>query len=85
MTAPDTFSSLLHQQKDAEEKLAAQEIASVDAVRRGWKHLLPPHEPQPGSPHAARGFDLEPVALTNRANDPEPLAQLAWKSARPTA
>lgn len=79
MTAPDTFSSLLHQQKDAEEKLAAQEIASVDAVRRGWKHLLPPHEPQPGSPHAARGFDLEPVALTNRANDPEPLAQLAWK------
>jgi hypothetical protein len=28
---------------------------------------------------AARGFDLEPVALTNRANDPEPSAQLVWK------
>ena len=25
------------------------------------------------------GFDLELVALTNRANDPEPSAQLAWK------
>jgi hypothetical protein len=34
---------------------------------------------QPGSPNAARGFDLEPVALTSRANDPEPLAQLAWR------
>ena len=26
-----------------------------------------------------RGFDLETVALTNRANDPEPLPQVAWK------
>ena len=34
---------------------------------------------QPGSPNAARGFDLEPVALTNRANDPDPFAQVAWK------
>jgi hypothetical protein len=34
---------------------------------------------QPGNPNAARGFDLEPVALTNRANDPDPSAQLAWK------
>ena len=48
-------------------------------MRRGWKHLLLPQEPQPGSPNAARGFDLEPVALTNRASDPEPLPQLAWK------
>jgi hypothetical protein len=34
---------------------------------------------QPASPNAARGFDLEPVALTNRGSDPMPLAQLAWK------
>jgi hypothetical protein len=67
------------QKDDAKKKLTEQETAAVNAVRRGWKHLLLPQEVQPGSPNAARGFDLEPVALTNRANDPEPLAQLAWK------
>jgi hypothetical protein len=67
------------QEDDAKKKLAEQETAAVNAVRRGWKHLLLPQEAQPGSPNAARGFDLEPVALTNRANDPEPSAQLAWK------
>jgi hypothetical protein len=67
------------QRDDAKKKLTEQETAAVNAVRRGWKHLLLPQEVQPGSPNAARGFDLEPVALTNRANDPEPLPQLAWK------
>jgi hypothetical protein len=28
---------------------------------------------------SSRGFDLEPVALTNRGSDPVPLAQVAWK------
>jgi hypothetical protein len=41
--------------------------------------LLLPQEVQPGSPNAARGFDLETVVLSNRANDPDPLAQVAWK------
>jgi hypothetical protein len=67
------------QEDDAKKKLADQETGAANAVRRGWKHLLLPQEPQPGSPNEARGFDLEPVALTNRAHDPEPLAQLAWK------
>jgi hypothetical protein len=67
------------QEDDAKKKLADQETAAVNAVRRGWKHLLLPQEVQPGSPNAARGFDLETVALSNRANDPDPLAQLAWK------
>jgi hypothetical protein len=67
------------QEDDAKKKLAEQETAAVNAVRRGWKHLLLPQEPQPASPNAARGFDLEPVALTNRGSDPMPLAQLAWK------
>lgn len=67
------------QEDDAKKKLAEQETAAVNAVRRGWKHLILPQEVQPGSANVARGFDLEPVALTNRANDPEPLAQLAWK------
>lgn len=67
------------QEDDAKKKLAEQETAAVNAVRRGWKHLLLPQEPQPGSANVARGFDLEPVALTNRAHDPEPSAQLAWK------
>ena len=67
------------QQRDAVNKLAEQETATVNAVRRGWKHLLLPQEPQPGSSHAARGFDLESVALANPARDPEPLAQIAWK------
>jgi predicted AAA+ superfamily ATPase len=67
------------QEDDAKKKFAEQETAAVNAVRRGWKHLLLPQEVQPGSPNAARGFDLELVALTNRANDPEPSAHLAWK------
>src|SRR5262249_26447499 len=32
-----------------------------------------------GSSNAARGFDLEPVVLSNRANEPDPLPQVAWK------
>jgi len=67
------------QEDDAKKKFAEQEAATLNAVRRGWKHLLLPQEVQPGSPNAARGFDLEPVMLTNRANNPDPLAQLAWK------
>ena len=67
------------QEDDAKTKFAEQETAALNAVRRGWKHLLLPQEVQPGSPNAARDFDLEPVALTNRANNPDPLAQLAWK------
>jgi hypothetical protein len=67
------------QEDDAKKKLAEQETAALNAVRRGWKHMLLPQEPQPASPNAARGFDLEPVALTNRGSDPMPLAQLAWK------
>jgi predicted AAA+ superfamily ATPase len=67
------------QEDDAKKKLADQETAAVNTVRRGWKHLLLPHEAQPGGPNAPRGFDLETVVLSNRANDPEPLAQLAWK------
>jgi hypothetical protein len=54
-------------------------MAALNAVRRGWRHLLLPQEPQPGSPNAARGFDLEPVNLSNRASNPEPLPQVAWK------
>ena len=67
------------QEDDAKKKLIEQEAAALNAVRRGWKHLLLPQEPQPGSSHVARGFDLEPVALTNRGSDPAPLAQLVWK------
>ncbi len=67
------------QQKDAEEKAATQATAALNAVRRGWKHLLLPQEPVPGSLNAARGFDMETVMLANRANDPDPLPQLAWK------
>jgi hypothetical protein len=63
------------QEDDAKKKFAE----AVNAVRRGWKHLLLPQEAQPGSPNAARGFDLEPVALTNRASNPDPLTQLVWK------
>jgi hypothetical protein len=66
------------QQKDAANKLTEQETAALNAVRRGWKHLLLPQEPQPG-PNEVRGFDLEPVALANPARDPLPLAQIAWK------
>ena len=67
------------QEDDARKKLAEQETAAVNAVRRGWKHLLLPQEPQPNSVGASRGFDLEPTTLTNRGTDPEPLAQLTWK------
>jgi predicted AAA+ superfamily ATPase len=67
------------QEADAKKKFDEQETAAVNAVRRGWKHLILPQEPQPSSPGATRGFDLETVTLTNRANDPEPSAQLAWK------
>ena len=67
------------QEDDAKKKLAEQETAAPNALRRGWKHLLLPQETQPASPNAARGFDLEPVALTNRGSDLMPLAQLAWK------
>jgi hypothetical protein len=67
------------QEDDAKKKFAEQETAVINAVRRSWKHLLLPQEVQPGSPNAARGFDLETVVLSNRANDPDPLAQVAWK------
>jgi hypothetical protein len=67
------------QEDDAKKKLDEQEMAALNAVRRGWRHLLLPQEPQPGSPNAARGFDLEPVNLSNRASNPEPLPQVAWK------
>jgi predicted AAA+ superfamily ATPase len=67
------------QEDEAKKRLAEQEKAAVNAVRRGWKHVLLPQEVQPASPNAARGFDLETVVLSNRANDPEPLAQVAWR------
>jgi len=67
------------QRDEARKRLTEQETAVVNAVRRGWKHLLLPQEVHPDSPNAARGFDLETVALTNRANDPEPLPQLTWR------
>jgi hypothetical protein len=67
------------QEDDARKRLTEQETAAVNTVRRGWKHLLLPQEVQPDGPNAARGFDLEPVVLNNRANDPEPLPQLVWK------
>lgn len=66
------------QEDEARKRLSEQEAAALNAVRRGWKHLLLPQEVQPGSPEAARGFDLEPVSLSNRASDPEPLPKLAW-------
>jgi hypothetical protein len=67
------------QEDEAKKRAEEQEAAAVSAVRRGWKHLLLPQEPQPGSQHAARGFDLEPTSLTNRSVNPEPLPQAAWK------
>jgi hypothetical protein len=67
------------QEDDAKKKFDDQETAAINAVRRGWKHLLLPQEVQPGSPNAARGFDLETVVLSNRAHDPEPVPQIAWK------
>jgi hypothetical protein len=69
------------QEDDATKKLAEQETAALNAVRRGSKHLLLPQDPQPAGPNTARGFDLEPVSLTNRGTDPLPLAQFAWKCA----
>ena len=35
------------QEDDAKKKLAEQETAALNAVRRGWKHLMLPQEPQP--------------------------------------
>jgi len=67
------------QEDDAKKKFAEQETAALNAIRRGWKHLLLPQDLQPGSSNAARGFDLETVVLTNRGNDPDPLPQVAWK------
>jgi hypothetical protein len=67
------------QQKDAEERLAEQTAAALNAVRRGWKHVLLPQDPLPGSANAARGFELEPVVLNNPSRDPAPLPQIAWK------
>lgn len=67
------------QKAEARKRLAEQETAAVNVVRRGWRHLLLPQDVHPGSPNAARGFDIEPVVLSNRATDPKPLAQLSWK------
>ena len=67
------------QEDDARKKLADQETAALNAVRRGRKHLLLPQEVQSDSPNAARGFELEPASLANRGGAPEPLPQLAWK------
>src|SRR5207344_2072271 len=58
------------QEDDARKKLAEQETAALNAVRRGWKHLLLPQEAQTTGPNVARGFDLETVALSNRGSDP---------------
>jgi hypothetical protein len=67
------------QQKDASNKLAEQETAAVNAVRRCWKHLVLPQEAPHSSPNAARGFELEPVILANPAREPLPLPQITWK------
>lgn len=67
------------QEDEAKKKMAEQETAALHAIRRGWKHLLLPQQAANDGPNAARGFDLELVPLNNRANDPEPLAQVAWK------
>jgi hypothetical protein len=67
------------QKDDAEKKQAEQASAALNAVRRGWKHLHLPQGADPASPNAARGFELEPLALANRGGAPEPLPQLAWK------
>jgi Protein of unknown function (DUF499) len=67
------------QEDDAKKKQGEQASAALNAVRRGWKHLLLPQTIDPASPSAARGFELEPVALANRGGTPEPLPQLTWK------
>jgi hypothetical protein len=77
--APGVLQLPRAQEDKAKKRFAEQETAAINAIRRGWKHLVLPQDLHPDSPHAARGFDLETVALTNRANDPEPLPQLAWK------
>jgi hypothetical protein len=43
------------QEDDAKRKFGEQEMAALNAVRCGWKHLLVLHEAQPGTPtsHAA--------------------------------
>jgi hypothetical protein len=48
------------QEDDAKKKEGEQASAALNAVRRGWKHLLLPQVADPSSPNAARGFDLEP-------------------------
>jgi hypothetical protein len=55
------------QEDDAKKKFAEQETAALNALRRGWKHVLLPQEVQPSSPNAARGFDFETIVLSNRA------------------
>jgi uncharacterized protein len=66
------------QRLDAERKRDEQANAAENAVRRGWKHLILPQEARQTGPNAGRGFDLEPVALSSKSNDPAPLANLAW-------
>ena len=66
------------QRRDAEKKRDEQASAAENAVRRGWKHLLLPQEPQSDSVNAARGFDLEAATLVVKPNDTVPLPQLAW-------
>ena len=67
------------QKNDAVKKAADQTSAALNALRRGWRYLLLPQEALSDSPSAARGFDLEPVAIANRGGAPEPLPQIAWK------
>jgi hypothetical protein len=74
----DTLQLPPNPQRDAEKKRNENALAAENAVRRCWKHLLLPQAAEPGSPNAARGFDMEPVTLAAKANDPAPLAQLAW-------
>jgi predicted AAA+ superfamily ATPase len=64
--------------EDATKKRDEQVIGADNAVRRAWKHVLLPQEVQPTSPNVGRGFDLEPVSLTNTAREPLPLAKCAW-------
>ncbi|HZZ61310.1 MAG TPA: hypothetical protein VFE63_09070 [Roseiarcus sp.] len=67
------------QKNDALKKAGEQAGAAVNAMRRGWRYLLLPQEALPESPNAARGFELEAVALANRGGAPDSLPQAAWK------